>query len=75
MMRSNNVVSSGGIFDIKQQCYTIRTQEDRLRECVNLVPVVLTTEMHKLVKECVSSHSFYTNFFNTTVYWQHGSDQ
>ena len=49
MMRCNDVVSSGGFLDTNQQCYIpLEPQEDRLRDCVNLVSAVLTEVIHRV---------------------------
>ena len=59
--------TSGGVLATNQQCYynVLEPQEDRLKDSVNLVSVVLTTEVVKRVEEHVSG-CFYKNFLTTS---------
>ena len=67
MIRYNNVVNSGGVLETNQQCYIpLEPQENRLKECVNSVSVVRSTEVGQWVEERVSGHSFYKNLLTTS---------
>ena len=66
MMRCNNVVSSGGVLDPNQQCYIpLQPQEDKLRDYVNLVSVVL--KVGKRVEEHVNGHFFLQKPFDNLM--------
>ena len=44
----------------------LEPQEDRLKHCVNLVSVVMTTEVGQPVEEGIRGHCFYKTFLVTS---------